>query len=175
MPTSSLTGVVKMTKNEVVAIVTAAAKPAGAFWGFETITRPHMNKKSRANALPWAGGEVTIHASFSGKLGVSYENVVNNAKARAGEARDFVAVKPSGKHHVEGSSWLLADDKTGERFYVAVDKVGGKESTIFVGDRPATAEEVADLRANFFSASAKPAAYGVTWRTYNVESIVAIH
>ena len=164
-----------MTKNEVVNAVAACAKPAGCFYGFETVTHPKMNKKSRATALPWVGGEVTIRASFSAKLGISYENAVNNAKERMGEERDFVAAKPVGKHHVEGSSWLLADDKTGEKFYVAVDKVGGRESTIYVGDRPATPEEVADLKANFFPVSANPSPYGITWRTYGVDSIVAIH
>ena len=164
-----------MTKDEVVARVSALARPNGGFYGFTTVTSPRMNKKSRANAQPWTGGPVTIHASFSGMLGVSYENAVNNAKERAGEARDFVAAKPKGKHHVDGSSYLLADDATGEKFYVAIDKVGGKESSIYVGDRPATPEEVADLKANFFptvSASASP--YGVTWRTYGVDSIVEI-
>ena len=165
-----------MTKNEVVAKVAALARPVGTFYGFETVTHPKMNKKSRANALPWTAGDVTIHASFSAKLGISYENAVNNAKERLGEARDFVAQKPTGKHHVDGSSWLLADDKTGEKFYVAVDKVGGRESTIYVGDRPATEEEIADLKANFFpTVSAKTSNYGVTWRTYGVDSIVDIH
>ena len=170
------TGVVEMTKNEVIEAVKAAAKPAGAFWGFETVTHPKMNKKSRVNAQPWSGGDVTIHASFSAKLGISYEKVINNAKQRNGEERDFVAQKPTGKHHVDGSSWLLADDKTGEKFYVAVDKVGGRDSTIFVGNRPATPEEIKDLKENFFpTVSAKTSPYGVTWRTYGVDSIVAIH
>ena len=175
MPMSSLPRSSKMTKNEVINAVNAAAKPAGCFYGFQTITRPKMTKKSRATALPWTGGDVTIHASFSAKLGINYENAVNNAKERLGESRDFVAAKPVGKHHVDGSSWLLADDATGEKFYVAVDKVGGRESTIYVGDRPATEEEAADLRANFFPVAAKPSPYGITWRTYGVDSIVAIH
>lgn len=164
-----------MTKNEIINAVSALARPNGAFYGFTTVTHPRMNKKSRANALPWTGGEVTVRASFSGKLGISYENAINNAKERAGEERDFVAAKPKGKHHVDGSSWLLADDATGEKFYVAIDKVGGKESTIYVGDRPATDEEVADLKANFFpTVSANSSPYGVTWRTYGVDSIVGI-
>lgn len=164
-----------MTKDEVVAKVTSLARPMGTFYGFSTVTTPKMNKKSRANAQPWTGGQVTIHASFSAKLGISYENTINNAKERAGEARDFIAQKPKGKHHVDGSSYLLADDATGEKFYIAIDKVGGKESTIYVGDRPATDEEVADLKANFFPpVSANASKYGVTWRTYGVDSIVDI-
>lgn len=164
-----------MNKDEVVAKVNSLARPMGTFYGFTTVTTPKMNKKSRANAQPWTGGPVTIHASFSAKLGISYENTINNAKARAGEERDFVAQKPKGKHHVDGSSWLLADDATGKKFYVAIDKVGGRESKIFVGDRPATEEEVADLKANFFPApSASSNNYGVTWRTYGVDSIVDI-
>lgn len=162
-----------MTKNEVVNAVSALARPAGAFYGFTTVTHPKMNKKSRATGEAWTKGEVTIQASFSAKLGVNYENCVNNAKERLGEARDFVAAKPFGKHYVEGSNYVMEADKTPGKFYVAVDAVGGADKTIFVGDRPATEEEIVDLKANFFpKPSANP--YGVTWRTYGVESIKEI-
>lgn len=164
-----------MTKNEVVAKVEALARPMGAFYGFTTLTHPKMNKKSRANGEPWTKGDVTIQASFSAKLGVNYENCVNNAKERLGEARDFEATKPFGKHYVEGSKYVMEADKTPGKFYVALDAVGGAEKTIFVGDRPATEEEVVDLKANFFpTPSASSNNYGVTWRTYGVDSIVEI-
>ena len=166
-----------MTKNEVVNAVSALARPAGAFYGFETLTHPKMTKKSRATAEPWTKGEVTIQASFSAKLGVCYENCVNNAKERLGEARDFEAQRPRGKHYVDDSKWLMTDDATGEKFYVAIDKIGDAKKTILIDGRPATDEEVADLKENFFpkvSANSTAATYGVTWRTYGVDSIVAI-
>ena len=137
-----------------------------------------MTKKSRATAEPWTKGEVTIQASFSAKLGVCYENCVNNAKERLGEARDFEAQRPRGKHYVDGSKWLMTDDATGEKFYIALDKIGGADKKIFIGDREATEEEAADLKENYFpkvSANSAAAQYGVTWRTYGVDSIVSIH
>ena len=144
-----------MTKAEIVETIKNLGKNNGAFYGFETVTTPKMNKKSRATKEPWTKGDVTIHAKFSAKLGVSYENCINNAKERNGEERDFETQKPKGKHYVDGSKWLMAADADENKHYVAIDKVGGKESVIMIGDRVATAEEVADLKANFFPTPSK--------------------
>lgn len=166
-----------MTKAEIVETIKNLGKNNGAFYGFETVTTPKMNKKSRATKEPWTKGVVTIHSKFSAKLGVSYENCINNAKIRAGETPDFETSKPKGKHYVDGSKWLMVSDTDETKHYVALDKVGGKDVTIMIGDRVATDEEVADLKANFFPAMSNNSVadkYGVTWRTYGVESIKAV-
>lgn len=163
-----------MTKDEVVKAVESLARQNGAFYGFETITEPKMNKKSRATGLPFEGGKVTCHSTFSAMLGVSYENAVNNERERNGEERDFSAMKPFGKHYVDGSKWLMAADKDESRFYVAMDKVGGVKKTWLCDGKEMTPEAVADLKENFLP---KPSASKIKgeWRTYGVESIVAIH
>ena len=168
---------ITMTKAEIVKSINKLGKNNGAFYSFETVTTPKMTKKSRATKDPWTKGVVTIHSKFSGKLGVSYENCINNAKKRAGEVADFETSKPKGKHYVDGSKWLMASDADESKHYVAIDKVGGKTVTIMVGDRLATQEEIADLKANYFPTSSNNSVadkYGVTWRTYGVESIKAI-
>ena len=166
-----------MTKDEIVATVKKLNKGGGEFYGFETVTTPKMNKKSRATKEPWSKGAVTIHSKFSAKLGVSYESCINNAKIKNGEKPDFETSKPKGKHYVAGSKWLMASDADENKHYVAIDKVGGRDVTIMVGDRVATKEEVEDLKANYFptiSNNGVADKYGVTWRTYGVESIKAI-
>ena len=161
-----------MTKTEIVEAIAALARPNGAFYGFQTRTTPRLTKKNRTTKAP-TDFTVEILSSFSAMLGVNYENCVNNAKERNGEARDFVAQKPNGKHYVDGSRWLMAADKDESKFYVAVDKVGGVKRTFLINGRVATDEEVADLKENYLD---KPHAnpYGVTWRTYGVESIVSV-
>lgn len=165
-------GVRKMTKTELINAIEALNRRGGAFYGFETITSPKLNKKSRATGAPFHG-VVTIHATFSAMVGVNYENAVNNAKERNGEDRNFEAQKPFGKHYVEGSKYLLQADKDPSKFYIAVDKVGGMKKTFFIDGREATEAEVEDLKANFLP---KPSAhpYGITWRTYGVESIISV-
>ena len=79
-------GVRKMTKTELINAIEALNRKGGAFYGFETITSPKLNKKSRATGAPFHG-VVTIHATFSAMVGVNYENEVNNAKERNGENR----------------------------------------------------------------------------------------
>ena len=161
-----------MTKDEIVAKVAELGRQNGAFYGFETLTTPHLTKKNRTTKEP-TDFTVQIHSRFSAMLGVCYENAVNNARERNGEERDFVAQKPFGKHYVEGSRWLMEADKTAGKFYVAMDKVGGVSRTYLINGRVATDAEVEDLKANYLD---KPSANpnGVTWRTYGVESILRV-
>lgn len=161
-----------MTKDEIIAAVAKLNRQNGAFYGFETLTTPHLTKKNRTTKEP-TNFTVQIRSTFSAMLGVSYENAVNNAKERRGEERDFVAQKPSGKHYVGGSKWLMEADKVEGKFYIAVDKVGGVKRTYLIDGREATEAEIEDLKANYLD---KPSAnpYGVTWRTYGVESILRV-
>ena len=161
-----------MTKEQLIATIEGLNRKGGAFYGFETLTTPKLNKKSRATGEP-CNFTVTIRATFSAMVGVNYENAVNNAKERNGEERDFEAQKPFGKHYIEGSKYILQADKNPEKFYLAVDKVGGMKKTFFINGREATEAEVEDIKANFLP---KPSAhpYGITWRTYGVESIISV-
>ena len=161
-----------MNKEALITRINSLGRANGAFYGFETLTTPRLTKKNRTTKKP-TDFTVQIHATFSAMLGVCYENAVNNAKERAGEERDFVAQKPFGKHYVGDSRWLMEADKQDGRFYVAMDKVGGVKRTYLINGREATPEEVEDLKANYLD---KPSAnaYGVTWRTYGVESILAV-
>lgn len=161
-----------MTIGELTAAVAALNRQNGAFYGFDTLTYPHLTKKSRATGAP-TNFSVAIRAKFSAMLGVNYENAVNNALERRGEERDFVAQKPFGKEYVKGSRWLMTDEKTHTKFYVALDCVGGVKKTFLIDGREATEDEIADLKENYLDRP-KPNANGVKWRTYSAESILSI-
>lgn len=161
-----------MTKETLIKTIENLGRKNGSFYGFETITTPRVRKTSRATGKP-ANFKVQIHSTFSAMIGVNYENCVNNAKERNGEERDFTAQMPKGKHYVEGSKWLMQADKDPNKFYVAVDKVGGVKRTYLIDGRVATDEEVADLKENYLD-KPSPHPYGITWRTYGVDSIVAV-
>lgn len=161
-----------MTKTELINAIEGMNRNKGAFYGFETLTKPKLNKKNRTTKEP-TNFEVTIHATFSAMVGISYENAVNNAKERNGEVRDFEAQKPFGKHYVEGSDYILQADKDENKFYIALDKVGGVKKTFFINGREATPEEVENLKENYLPKSS-PHPYGITWRTYGVESILSV-
>lgn len=161
-----------MELNTLIETIVKLDRPNGAFYGFETITRPRLTKKSRATKKP-TDFVVEIRASFSAMLGVNYENAVNNAQERAGGERDFTAQKPFGKEYVNGSKWLMTDEKTHTKFYVAMDCVGGVKKTFFIDGREATDEEIADLKENYLDRhSATPSP--VKWRTYSTESILSV-
>ena len=161
-----------MNLEEVINAINTLNRHGGAFYGFETITSPKLLKKSRATGEP-TNFTVQIHATFSAMIGISYENAVNNARERNGEARDFEAQKPFGKHYVEGSRYLMQADKDPNKYYLAIDKVGGMKKIFLIDGREASPEEIENLKANYLP---KPSAdkNGVSWRTYGIESILKI-
>jgi hypothetical protein len=165
-------GKIKMELNELINAIKGLNRNGGCFYGFETVTEPKLTKKNRTTKEP-TNFVVTIHATFSAMLGISYENAVNNAKERNGEARDFEAQKPFGKHYVEGSKYLMQSDKDESKYYLALDKVGGVKKTYLINGREATPEEIEDLKVNYLP---KPSShpYGITWRTYGIEGIVKV-
>ncbi len=161
-----------MELSELIKAIEGLNRQNGAFYGFETLTRPRLTKKNRATKEPTAF-TVEIKARFSAMLGVNYENAVNNALERKGGERDFVAQKPFGKHYVNGSKWLMAADADESKHYVAVDCVGGVKKTFYINGREATEAEVADLKENYLD-KPKANANGVKWRTYSTESILSV-
>ena len=161
-----------MELNELINTIKSLNRKGGAFYGIETMTTPKLTKKNRTTKEP-TDFVVHIHAKFSCMLGISYENAVNNRREKMGEERNFEAQKPTGKHYIEGSNMILQADNNPEKFYLAVDKVGGVKRTYLINGREATAEEVEDLKENYLPKST-PHPYGITWRTYGIEGIIKI-
>ena len=151
--------------EQLVAAIEGFNRPKGAFFGFETITTPKVKKGYK--------GVVTIRSVFSAQVGISYENAINNRLEKMGEDRDFEAQKPKGMHHISENSYILQGEKNPNQFYLAVSKVGGNVKTFFIDGREATADEVADIKANWLYKSS-PNKFNMIWRTFKVEGITAV-
>jgi hypothetical protein len=67
----------------------------------------------------------------------------------------------------------LQSDKDENKYYLAVDKVGGVKRTYLINGVEATPEQIEDLKENYLPKS-KPHPYGITWRTYGIEGIMKI-
>ena len=161
-----------MTKNEVIMAVAKTGRKGG-FFGFETETMPKLTAKNRTTGEK-TNFSVKIHKTFSAMLGVNYEQAVIRKMEKDGiENPTFTAQAPKGKRYVGGSKWLMTNDD-GTKFYVAMDCVGGVKSDYFIDGRKATDEEVEDLKANYLP-KVYPSKIAGSWRTYGVDSIVAIH
>jgi len=158
-----------MTLPEIMFAV-AESHPDCRRFRFETLTRPALTKKNRTTKEP-TNFVVEIRSRFVASLGVNYEDEVNAVRESQGLARDFEAQKPSGKHYVNGTNWLMEADKTPGRFYAALSRFEGRETTYLVDGVPATPERVEDLKANYLPKPGAPSP--VEWRTYSVESIVS--
>ena len=158
-----------MTLPEIMFAV-AESHPDCRRFRFETLTRPALTKKNRTTKEP-TNFVVEIRSRFVASLGVNYEDEVNAVRESQGLARDFEAQKPSGKHYVNGTNWLMEADKTPGRFYAALSRFEGRETTYLIDGVPATPEQVEDLKANYLPKPSAPSP--VEWRTYSVESIVS--
>ena len=158
-----------MTMPEIMFAI-AESNPDCKRFKFETRTTPALTKKSRATKEP-TKFTVEIRSKFTACLGVNYEDEVNDVLEEAGKPRDFEAQKPSGKHYVNGTNWLMEADKTPGKFYAALSKFEGRQTEYLIDGVPATPEQVEDLKANYLSKPGKPSL--VEWRTYSVESIVS--
>lgn len=158
-----------MTLPEIMFAV-AESHPDCRRFRFETLTRPALTKKNRTTKEP-TNFVVEIRSRFVASLGVNYEDEVNAVRESQGLARDFEARKPSGKHYVNGTNWLMEADKTPGKFYAALSRFEGRETTYLVDGVPATPEQVEDLKANYLPKPGAPSP--VEWRTYSVESIVS--
>ena len=88
-----------------------------------------------------------------------------------GKPRDFEAQKPSGKHYVKGTNWLMEADATPGKFYAALSRFADRKSTYYINGVEATPEQLADLKANYLpKSSGKPVL--VEWKTYSIENII---
>jgi len=158
-----------MTMPEIMFAI-AESNPDCRRFRFETLTRPALTKKNRTTKAPTTF-TVEIRSRFVASLGVNYENEVNDLREAQGLARDFEAQKPSGKHYVNGTNWLMEADKTPGKFYAALSRFEGRETTYLIDGVEATPEQVADLKLNYLPKPGAPSP--VEWRTYSVESIVS--
>ena len=158
-----------MTLSEIMFAI-AESNPNCRRFRFETLTRPALTKKNRTTKEP-TNFVVEIRSRFTASLGVNYEKEVNDLRESQGLARDFEAQKPSGKHYVNGTNWLMEADKTPGRFYAALSRFEGRETTYLVDGVEATPEQVQDLKANYLPKSGAPSP--VEWRTYSIDSIIS--
>ena len=158
-----------MTLPEIMFAI-AESNPDCRRFTFETLTRPALTKKNRTTKEP-TNFVVEIRSRFTASLGVNYEKEVNDLRESQGQARDFEAQKPSGKHYVNGTNWLMEADKTPGKFYAALSRFEGRETTYLIDGVPATPEQVQDLKANYLPKPGAPSP--VEWRTYSIDSIVS--
>ena len=158
-----------MTLPEIMFTI-AESNPDCRRFTFETLTRPALTKKNRTTKEP-TNFVVEIRSRFVASLGVNYEKEVNDLREPQGLARDFEAQKPSGKHYVNGTNWLMEADKTPGKFYAALSRFEGRETTYLIDGVPATPEQVQDLKANYLPKPGAPSP--VEWRTYSIDSIVS--
>ena len=158
-----------MTLPEIMFAI-AESNPDCRRFRFETLTRPALTKKNRTTKEP-TNFVVEIRSRFTASLGVNYENEVNAVREAQGLARDFEAQKPSGKHYVNGTNWLMEADKTPGKFYAALSRFEGRETTYLIDGVPATPEQIEDLKANYLPKPGAPSL--VEWRTYSIDSIVS--
>lgn len=148
----------------------AEANPDCKRFRFETVTRPKLTKKNRTTKEP-TNFVVEIKSSFTASLGVNYENEVNNLLESQGLERNFEAQKPTGKHYVQGTNWLMEADNMVGKFYAALSRFENRETVYLIDGAPATAEQIEDLKLNYLPKSGAPSP--VEWRTYSIESIVS--
>ena len=158
-----------MTLSEIMFAI-AESNPNCRRFRFETLTRPTLTKKNRTTKEP-TNFVVEIRSRFTASLGVNYEKEVNDLRESQGLARDFEAQKPSGKHYVNGTNWLMEADKTPGKFYAALSRFEGRETTYLIDGVPATPEQVQDLKANYLPKPGAPSP--VEWRTYSIDSIIS--
>ena len=159
-----------MTLPEIMFAI-AESNPDCRRFTFETLTRPALTKKNRTTKEP-TNFVVEIRSRFTASLGVNYEKEVNDLRESQGLARDLEAQKPSGKHYVNGTNWLMEADKTPGRFYAALSRFEGRETTYMINGVSATPEQIQDLKANYLPKPGAPSP--VEWRTYSIESIVSV-
>jgi len=149
----------------------AESNPDCKQFRFATVTYPKLTKKNRTTKEP-TNFTVEVRSSFIASIGVNYAAEVNQVLESQGKPADFTAQKPSGKHYINGTNWLMESDTVPGKFYVALSRFSDRRSEYFINGVPATPEQLADLRANYLP---KPSANApvVEWKTYGIESIVS--
>ena len=157
-----------MTKTEIQnAITTTPAR-----YAFEVRTAPALTKKNRTTKAPTTF-TVEKRSTFTAVAGACYQDEVNKVRESQGLAKDFVAAPPSGKHYVDGSSWLMEADRTPGKFYAALSAFEDQHTEYYIDGVLATAEQVEDLKTNYLP-KASPVTTPVTWRTYGIDGITKV-
>jgi len=157
-----------MTKTEITNAITATP----ARYAFEVRTTPGLTKKNRTTKAPTTFS-VEKRSTFTAVAGACYQDEVNKVLESQGLAKDFVAQAPSGKHYVDGSSWLMEADRTPGKFYAALSAFEDQHTEYYIDGRLATQAEVEDLKTNYLPKAA-PSTSPVTWRTYGIEGITKV-
>ena len=153
-------------------LVVAEANPDCKQFRFKTVTHPALTKKNRTTKEP-TNFTVEVRSTFTASLGVNYEDEVNSVLEAAGKPANFEAQKPSGKHYVNGTNWLMESDTVPGKFYVALSRFDNRQTAYFINGVEATPEQLLDLKANYLpKPSSKPVL--VEWKTYSADSIVEI-
>lgn len=159
-----------MNLTEIIFAV-SESNPDCKRFKFTTVTHPALTKKNRTTKEP-TNFTVEIRSSFIASLGVNYENEVNDKLEADGKARDFEAQKPTGKHYINGTNWLMEADNTPGKFYAALSRFEGRHTEYFIDGVLATPEQLANLKENYLpKSSGKPVL--VEWRTYSIENITS--
>lgn len=162
-----------MTLTEITLAV-AESNPDKKVFRFKTCTRPALTKKNRTTKAP-TDFTVEVHSTFFATLGVNYETEVNDMLEAEGKPRDFEAQKPSGKHYINGTNWLMEADATPGKFYVAMSRFANRTSKYMINGVEATPAQVEDLKLNYLPKyKVDPTKPHVEWKTYSIESIVSI-
>ena len=160
-----------MKLTEVIQAV-VESNPNAKQFKIETVTKPNLTKKNRTTKEP-TSFTVEIRSTFTACLGVNYETEVNNLLESQGQARDFESKKPTGKHYVDGTNYLLESDTEPGKFYVAMCKFDNRVSNYYIDGQLATPEQIEDLEINYLPKQSNKLVL-VEWKTYLIDSIVSI-
>ncbi len=169
----------KITANDLVAAVSNAS-------GFCTVTTRTAPRLKGGKSNPYAG-RVWNRTERCGMFGVSYQNAVQNQREREGhdEPSSFHAEslwKGAGKRVNRN---IVENVNTGKLYMVmypmrANGMPANRSTQWFVDDRPATDQEVAEIKQYMYQPSFNPAAKqeteeAVAWRTFCLENVEAVH
>ena len=169
----------KITANDLVAAVSNAS-------GFCTVTTRTAPRLKGGKSNPYAG-RVWNRTERCGMFGVSYQNAVQNQREREGhdEPSSFHAEslwKGAGKRVNQN---IVENVRTGKLYMVmypvrANGMPANRSTEWFVDDRPATDQEVAEIKQYMYQPSFNPAAKqeteeAVAWRTICLENVEVVH
>lgn len=170
-----------MTKQGIINTINSLNRVPGAFYAVTTETSPKCLKRSRVDGSPLPFQTVVCQATFSAKLACDYTRVVKRNMGKQpntfteAQVQAFKAQKPNGLHHTEEVG-ILESDKVQGQYYLALMKVGGQVKNYIVDGRPATDEEVENLRVNFFPLPSNKVVgvKEIAWRHVKVQNVVSI-
>lgn len=147
--------------------------PTATQFKFTTCTTPALTKKNRTTKAPTTF-TVQVRSEFVASVGVNYEEEVNRILGESGLDATFLAQKPSGKHYVDGSNWLMEADNTPGKFYIALSRFSNYKTTYLIDGVIATPEQIEDLKINYLPKrnGTKPL---VEWKTYSLDNITGIY